>query len=402
MASGSNASILVPNNDTTNSSANNASYSESTDMAVDKEHTETSYSQLISSMVITSSKPKATELINYKIPTSNKFDALRRDLDNKEQIDDEDDPEPQFSQNDTTQNTTTQNTINPKEPETNKKYSKPPPIVIHHKINSKDFVQLLKLDIKKGFEIKYTRNNTNVFINDHKEYKTYLLKLKGNQPDNLEFHTYATKEEKTHAFVLKGLDQTTDLEYLKENLGNQDKINVKNIFAMKNRKGLFLVVTDNSITEKYLNRNLRVVCHTRVTWERQVQTNQIIQCRKCQQWGHATSNCFAKEKCLKCSLDHWSRECPLVKKEDIATHANIKCPNCQGKHLAFSKDCAVYLRRLELISKSKTRRAETFNPKPQFIPAPIPKNNPWTRTYNNQQSHHTRTTLTNIHPTYQP
>lgn len=315
----------------------------------------------------------------YQVPTRNSYEVLS-DKDVME-TDDEDDSQ-----------------VNNDNPNTNKlektkKVSKPPPIVIHHKMkNTKEFSDLLKKDITKGFELKYTKNNTNLFIKDTNEYRKYLQKIKKNQEDKdqdpedkLEFHTYTEKSEKNHAFVLKGLD--SDLDYLKEELENQSKINVVNVYEMKNAQGLFLVITDNSITEKYLNKNLNVVCHTRVTWARHVNRKQIIQCHRCQQWGHATSNCSAKLRCLKCSNAHWSRDCTLVSKDDVNTHQHIKCPNCEGKHLAFSQDCPVYIRRVELINKSKERRNyQQHQPAPRYIPAPPPKTNPWLA-QNRSQNH---------------
>lgn len=317
----------------------------------------------------------------YQVPTSNKFGVLAENV----------------VENDETMETTT----NPHElPEdnndstihlqSNKKPAKPPPIVIHHKTEkSRELVNLLKPEIKKGFEIKYTKNNTNLYIQDTEEYNKILPQIKLLADDEFQFHTYTQKSEKTHAFVLKGLDVGTDTEYLREEFRNQNKIQVIEIYKMKNTNSLFLIVTDNSITEKYLNKNLKVICHTRITWSRHENHKQITQCRRCQQWGHSTSNCSAKVTCLKCSLSHWSRDCTLVKKEDESTHKNIKCPNCEGKHLAFSQECPVYLRRIELLNKSKAKRAEIHNTKSQFIPAPIPIRNPWTRSYTNQQPHHT-------------
>lgn len=299
----------------------------------------------------------------YQIPVKNTYETL-----SDEEMDEDEATE-------TTENPKT--IINDELPKSqNKKPIKPPPIVIHGKIkNSNEFINLLKVDIKKGFEIKYTANNTNLFINDSAEYKKYLDKIKPEADNDFQFHTYTHKEDKTHAFVLRGLDPQTDLEYIKEEFSNQNKIEIINIFKMKNTNGLLLVITDNSITEKYLNKNLKVICYTRINWARHINNKQVIQCRKCQQWGHATSNCSAQTKCLKCSQNHWSRDCTVVVKDDPKTHINIKCPNCDGNHLAMSQDCPVYLKRLELINRSKNKRTELR--KPNFIPAPIPKINPW-------------------------
>lgn len=330
------------------------------------------YSKLIQNHMVEPIPKILSKNISYQVPVSNNFEILSENGEENMEIVDEYDEEDHTKLGE-------RSYINVERTKCpTKKVSKPPPIIIHHKMkNSKEFVNFLKTDIKKGFEIKHTRNNTNLFINDTTEYTNYLQKIKCEADDNFQFHTYTPKQEKTHGFVLRGLDNDTDMNYLKEEFNNQKKIEIINIYKMKNTNGLFLIITDNSITEKYLNRNLNVICHTRISWKRHINTNTITQCRRCQQWGHATSNCSAQTRCLKCAQNHWSRDCTLVDKEDKSTHNNIKCPNCEGPHIATSKDCPVYIRRLEIININKAKRAERSTPKLNLIPAPLPKSNPW-------------------------
>lgn len=146
---------------------------------------------------------------------------------------------------------------------------------------------------------------------------------------------------------------------------------------MKNTNGLFLVITHSSLKIQHLNTNIRYVCHTRITWERQLNRNEITQCRRCQQWGHATSNCFSTLTCVKCAEEHWSRECLLVKKDDPNTSVYIKCANCKGKHLAFSTECPVYQSKIGSISNQQNnsnKNTKRLQPNIKFVPAPIPEN----------------------------
>lgn len=92
-------------------------------------------------------------------------------------------------------------------PNTNKdrndkvKVVKPPPIVLHYKRKSAlEFIGKLKNGFKKGFHIKHTKINTNVFIHDHEEYLNYLCEL---EKESINFHTYTEKGKKPTHFSLK-------------------------------------------------------------------------------------------------------------------------------------------------------------------------------------------------------
>jgi hypothetical protein len=192
---------------------------------------------------------------------------------------------------------------------------------------------------------------------------------------NAEWHTYATKEEKTHGFVVFGLDHQPDPDQVKTELLNQ-KIMVKNVYQMKNTKfPTYVIITDRLTTLSDLQTNARAIDRIIVRWEKLKRKTQIIQCHRCQKWGHAATNCNATIKCLKCGDAHATSEC-TIKKEDTSTHYKIKCANCAGSHLANSTDCRVYLDRLKYIAEKRTKKAP---PNPTFVDAPLPANNPWTK-----------------------
>ncbi|KAJ8043658.1 hypothetical protein HOLleu_10853 [Holothuria leucospilota] len=61
----------------------------------------------------------------------------------------------------------------------------------------------------------------------------------------------------------------------------------------------------------------------------------VIQCYKCQSFGHTYHNCSSIQKCLRCGEEHNIKDC---KKEKIQK----KCANCQGDHIAMYKGCPAY------------------------------------------------------------
>lgn len=81
------------------------------------------------------------------------------------------------------------------------KTENPPPIVIHRKIpDHSAFIAELQSEVKKGFHIKNSRYNTNVFIYDTEEYKKYLQLLEKKEED---FHTYTEKKQQNSCFYPK-------------------------------------------------------------------------------------------------------------------------------------------------------------------------------------------------------
>nr|CAI5847719.1 unnamed protein product [Callosobruchus analis]CAI5865709.1 unnamed protein product [Callosobruchus analis] len=135
-----------------------------------------------------------------------------------------------------------------------------------------------------------------------------------------------------------------------------------------------MLITDNKTKLNYLNNNVRFILNTKILWERRQSERPIIQCHRCQRWGHATSNCQRQPRCLKCAASHLTNEC-LKTRETPAT-----CANCQGDHPANFSKCPVYVSRLELLEEKREKITE------RFMPAQPPAFNAWERRRQQQQS----------------
>lgn len=102
------------------------------------------------------------------------------------------------------------------------------------------------------------------------------------------------------------------------------------------------------------------------------------------------ANCRADPVCKKCGLDHWTKECTIVDKDNTNTHTFIKCANFKGDHVAFSKECPQYKKRIEQIEQIEQRKEQIYNigrktayppiNKTNYVPAPLPKINAWAKT----------------------
>ena len=65
-------------------------------------------------------------------------------------------------------------------------------------------------------------------------------------------------------------------------------------------------------------------------------TLSILQCFKCQSFGHKALNCTKKEKCVVCGEAHSHKNCPNKEKQ------KPKCANCRGPHVANYRGCPAY------------------------------------------------------------
>ncbi|CAH1115859.1 unnamed protein product [Psylliodes chrysocephalus] len=239
-----------------------------------------------------------------------------------------------------------------------------PPIVIDGKTaNQNNLIKDLKALVKGEFSIKHTNYTTIIFVDNKEDHVRVLNNIK---EEKLPHHTYTSRDDKTHAFVLRGLAKGTKICDIEENLDEEHEIKVKAIYTMKTKdRPLFLVITDPAITIDYLNKNTRRVLYTRVTWELRKSTKIIIQCHNCQQWGHATANCGRPPRCLKCAGDHHTRTCTKT----LDTPAT--CANCGGDHPANYSKCTNYVEKLERLMERRPKAST------KYVPAPQPRINQW-------------------------
>lgn len=89
----------------------------------------------------------------------------------------------------------------------------------------------------------------------------------------------------------------------------------------------------------------------KVTIEEPNRTQYIIQCRKCQEYGHGYDTCKSQSYvCFKCAEPHPSNECTKPR------NVNGKCANCKGAHVAIFRGCPIYkeaLRNLPIDNQTK-------------------------------------------------
>ena len=87
-------------------------------------------------------------------------------------------------------------------------------------------------------------------------------------------------------------------------------------------------------------------------------TPQVTQCYKCQGFNHIAKDCKNAQKCVRCAGSHKSVECPDKNKDSLKQ----KCSNCNGEHVASSKECPKFRDQIKVqADKAKARQEKLQN-----------------------------------------
>lgn len=187
---------------------------------------------------------------------------------------------------------------------------------------------------------------------------------------NVSHYTYQLKHERAFRVVIRGIHASEDVSFIKtelEALGHQVR-NVTNALHRQTKQPLPLYYVN--LEPNANNKDAYKIKHIGnliVTVEAPYKKQEIIQCKRCQRFGHSKNNCNRIFRCVKCGEDHPTNTC--TKKSDTAA----VCVNCQGSHPANYKGCTKY----------KQYKEQIFN-----------KTNPKTRTYQNASNKPTTSSQT--------
>ncbi|KAH0816491.1 hypothetical protein GEV33_006301 [Tenebrio molitor] len=184
----------------------------------------------------------------------------------------------------------------------------PSPIIVHGFF--KDHLKLtmtLKNTIGSQYTIKYTKYNTNIYTRNKRDWTKLREVLKN---DGVDFHTYTHKTAKTHAFVLRGLHREPTPKEIAEAL-QEEEVDAQEIYMRGTNWPAYLVITNRTYTLDKLE-GIKCTLNTKISWQRHINNKIFVQCHRCQRWGHATANCHARVKCVKCAGDHLTRDASTV------------------------------------------------------------------------------------------
>ena len=161
----------------------------------------------------------------------------------------------------------------------NSKKAKGLPIILGKNFNFTKLLEMGQQYTNHGVNIKYTRANTTIFTSSKLDF--IRLRKHLSQETNARFHTYTLKSEKTHAFVIKGLDNKPSDEEVKEELSEKG-VDVVKVYTMsienENPNPINVVITTTKENIKTVRRKARINMLVVVKWERLTNRREIAQC----------------------------------------------------------------------------------------------------------------------------
>ncbi|GFQ84526.1 nucleic-acid-binding protein from transposon X-element [Trichonephila clavata] len=161
---------------------------------------------------------------------------------------------------------------------------------------------------------------------------TTTLKAKGD-----EFYVVPTAGERPYKVVLK--PASTDIADIKNDLANQE-VTVCKVSQLTQWKSKFLLPMVLVEVRKNVPDNRDILdisncCYMSIARDSFRRRPGPTQCYNCNYFHHSSQYCEIKTRCLKCTQEHRTSDCPI--KERIENH---ECINCKTHgHTANSKQC---------------------------------------------------------------
>ena len=195
--------------------------------------------------------------------------------------------------------------------------------------------------------------------------------------------------------VLKYLHHSTDLENIRQDLLEQGHV-ARNIVNARHKitkepLNLFFIDLEPATNNKAIYK-ITAIQNKIIHFEPpRTNKNQILQCTRCQDYGHKRSYCNRPFACVKCGGQHSSATCPKSK------DTPAKCALCGGNHPANYKGCESYHNTIRSNNPYRIPQARqhtqsmqpiTQNP---YIPAP-PQQPQQSRTYADVTSNRSKVT----------
>lgn len=251
--------------------------------------------------------------------------------------------------------------------ETVKQTPKPPPIILYGIEDVNKLTEILVEVVNKNdFVYKIiTKNQLRISCTTVETYKNVMDAVR---QQGLIGHTFNRKDKRAYRVVIRNLHHTTPINIIKETLegtGNTvvgEIINVK-YGPEKLPTSTFFANLAQSPNNKAV-KNVKYIYHQSVVIEDPRKRKSVVQCQRCQQYGHTKNYCMRPYRCVKCAQDHKTADCPKIDRNTPAT-----CALCQGAHPANYKGCEVYKEILARKSnKQRNPRQQSENTKADTIP----------------------------------
>ena len=192
-----------------------------------------------------------------------------------------------------------------------RKEKRMPPIVAKLKKVETTMVNAIKNQTKGLIYFEYTMNDLKIRTANNADHKSAItfLKAKG-----IEFYTHDPNPSQQVKYILRGLPPSTDGEEIVTKLTKKG-VEVNHVRQMKRNiveddmrvvKLLPMwIVTIPKIEENIENfKSVTVILNFFILIQDYKASERVLQCFRCQNFGHKAEFCFIKEICVKCAGNH--------------------------------------------------------------------------------------------------
>ena len=269
-----------------------------------------------------------------------------------------------------------------------KPHPKPPPIFVYDVVNYPKMVEQLKeIAEVEHYSTKSLANNVvKINCNTPEIYRRMITYMKER---NIMYHSYQIKEDRAYRVVIKYLHpsvQTADIATELLQYGHKVR-NIINARHHRTKESLNIFVdlepSDNN-KEVY---NIDRLQNKLIRIEPPRKFNTVIQCTRCQLYGHSKTYCNRPFLCVKCGGAHNSTTCKK------SNNTPAKCGLCGGSHPANYKGCDYYRnikRSNKVITNKPINQQKVHAPMidwNEFPPMPIIPSGQSTNTHLNKRSY---------------
>lgn len=247
---------------------------------------------------------------------------------------------------------------------------KPEPIFVTGVLNIVALKEALNKIIDNSLYTMTTLRSGHIIKIMPKDIQTYKTIRENFIANNISHYTYQLKSERAYRVVMRGIHASEDVSRIAEELTElgHDVRQVVNVRHRATKEPLPMYYVD--LEPKHNNKDIfkvKYLVDMTTTFEAPYKKKEILQCKRCQRFGHSKNQCYRPFRCVKCGDDHPTTTC-LKKPDTEAT-----CANCQEKHPASYKGCKTYKQYKDKILKTTpkpqpTQNLETKNDKEENMP----------------------------------
>jgi hypothetical protein len=234
-----------------------------------------------------------------------------------------------------------------------KKIPKPPPIYVYGVVDFKKMLNNFAVAVpEETYHCTSLPNNTvKINMSSPDTYRTLIRHL---NKEKIVHHTYQMRQDRAYRVVIRNLHHSFSVEDIKDDLQSKGH-KVRNIMNIRHRETkeplpLFYVDLEPNLNNKEIY-NISSIGNAIIKIEPPHKKNGIVQCTRCQLYGHTKTYCTRPFTCVRCGGNHNSTQCQKPR----STPA--KCALCKKDHPANYKGCQIYRDLINIKNKANTTPA---------------------------------------------